>query len=115
MKNDVFIGSTLVLASSMIAAFSQVLLKKAAGKKYSSRLRSYLNPLVIFAYMLFFATTLFSVTALRFIPLTLSAALAASAQIFVPVMSRFFLRENISRRKWVGMTVIVLGMVIFSI
>lgn len=115
MINDVFIGSALVFTANIIAAFSQVILKKAAGKKYSSKLRSYLNPSVIFAYTLFFVTTIFSVTALRFIPLTLSAALTASVQVFVPVMSRIFLHENISRRKWIGITVIVLGIVIFSV
>ena len=109
------IGSALILFSSIISAFSQILLKKAAEKVYRSKLQSYLNPLVIFAYALFFVTTLFGVAALRFIPLTLSAALTASAQVFVPVMSRVFLHEEITRRKWIGMAVIVLGIVIFSV
>lgn len=115
MGIDMLIGCALVLASNLIAAFSQVLLKQSSKKNYPTRLRSYMNPLVISAYALFFVTTLGIVSAVRFIPLTLCVALDASGQIFVPVMSRVFLHERISRRRWAGMAAIVLGIIIFSV
>lgn len=40
--------------SVLISSFSQVLLKIAANKKYDSRIKEYLNPIVITAYGIFF-------------------------------------------------------------
>ena len=44
----------IVLLGVFISAISQVMLKKSAVKKYDSRIKEYLNPLVIFAYFIFF-------------------------------------------------------------
>ena len=41
----------LLLCGVFISAISQVLLKKAAQRQYSSPLREYMNPLVIFVYI----------------------------------------------------------------
>ena len=48
----------IVLLGVFISAISQVMLKKSAVKKYDSRIKEYLNPLVIFAYFIFFIATL---------------------------------------------------------
>lgn len=115
MKIETIVGICLVLTSNMVAAGSQILLKKAAKKTYLVWWRSYINAFVISAYSLLVLTTVFSVVALRFIPLSLSAAFAASGQIFVPVLSRVFLGEEISKRRLMGMLTIVLGIIIFSL
>lgn len=47
-QNILYYG--ILLAGVFIGAVSQVMLKKAAMRQYSSPLREYLNPLVIFAY-----------------------------------------------------------------
>lgn len=109
------IGAGLVFASHVIAAFSQILLKKAANKKYSPWWRSYLNPYVITAYSLFVVTTILTVLAMKHIPLTVSAALGASGQIIVPVMSYFILHEKINKKRLLGMAIIVIGIFIFSL
>jgi len=109
------IGAALVLTSLFISAVSQVLLKLSAKKTYGSVLREYFNPLVITAYGMYVVTTILSVSALRFIPLTLSTALGTSGQIMVPVMSYLILHEKISKRKCIGMCVIVTGIIIFAI
>lgn len=108
-------GVGIVLFSNIVAAVSQILLKQAAKKTWPNWWRSYLNASVILAYGLFFATTLFSVYALRFIPLSLSAALGASGQVFVPVLSHLILHEEISKRRAWGMMIIVAGIVAFSL
>ncbi|MDR2889514.1 MAG: multidrug ABC transporter, partial [Lachnospiraceae bacterium] len=59
----------VVLVSVTIAAFSQILLKKAASKSYSSVLREYVNPYVIGGYGLLFLSlflTMFSYRGLDF-------------------------------------------------
>lgn len=114
MGNSMLIGIGLILASNVIAGFSQILLKKATYKEYDKWWKSYLNPYVMSGYALLFGTTFFGVLALRFIPLSVSAAFAASGQIIVPVLSRIFLKEKISPKRILGMTIIVVGIIIFS-
>lgn len=115
MGNNMILGSCLVLAANAVAAFSQLLLKIAAKKAYHTWWRSYLNILVLSAYAMFFGTTLLNAIAMRYISLSLTAALAASGQIWVPLVSYFFLKEKINKRMLAGMALIVLGIIIFSI
>ena len=115
MTPETLIGVSLVLCSNAVAAISQVLLKKAAKKMYPVWWRSYINTYVITAYALFVLTTVFSVFALRYIPLSLSAAFAASGQIFVPVLSWLLLGEKISKQRCRGLLLIVFGIIIFSL
>ena len=105
----------MVMIALLISAFSQILLKLSAQKKYLSVWQEYINPFVITAYAMYFFTTILCVFALRYIPVTLSAALDSAGQIFVPIMSYLFLREKINRRKCLGMLVIVIGIVIFAV
>lgn len=44
----------ILVLSSLISSFSQILLKKSAGKQYSSKLREYLNIPVMTSYGVFF-------------------------------------------------------------
>ena len=62
-------GVCTLLVSVLISAVSQIMLKKAADRKYENRLREYLNPLVIAAYGLFFISTILTMLALRYVPL----------------------------------------------
>ncbi len=114
-NTNILIGVSLILCSNVVAGISQILLKKSAGRTYSSWLRSYLNPYVITSYGLLFGTTILGVLALRYIPLVLSAAFAASGQIIVPLLSYIFLKEKICKKRLIGMAIIVIGIFIFSL
>ena len=48
----------LLLFSVFISSVSQILLKKAANKTYKDHIREYINPLVIFAYGMFFGSVI---------------------------------------------------------
>ena len=115
MEYSWWIGSGLMVTSTFIAAFSQILLKKSAKKTYDTWWKAYINASVISAYSLFVGTTILSVFALKFIPMTLCAAFGATGQVFVPLLSFFILHEKISRRTLEGMTIILLGVLVFSL
>ena len=115
MNDKIWIGVALILCSNIVAGISQILLKMAANKSYDVWWRSYVNPYVITGYGLLFGTTILGVLALRFMPLVLSAAFAASGQIIVPVLSYLVLHEKISKRRMLGMAIIVVGIIIFSL
>lgn len=51
--SELAIYSCILVGSTLISSLSQVMLKKSAQKTYPSKIREYLNPLVIIAYGLF--------------------------------------------------------------
>ena len=113
--NNLALGICLALGANFIAAVSQLLLKRSSAKDYDSWLRSYLNLPVLSAYGLLLLTLLINMLAMKNIDMVLAAVLATSGQVFVPVLSRIFLKEKISRRRVLGMALIVVGIFVFSL
>ena len=70
--------AAIYLLGTFVSSISQVMLKKAAQKEYDSPLGEYLNPLVIFAYCLFFGATLMTVFAYKEVPLSMGAILEST-------------------------------------
>lgn len=104
----------ILLTSVFISSVSQILLKKAADRVYKNPVREYVNPMVIGAYAMFFGSVLLTMLALRGLPLSMSPILESTGYIFVSVMGYLFLKERFSRRKLVGIALILAGIVIFS-
>lgn len=113
--NNIVIFSVVYIFSVFISSVSQIMLKKSALKEYDSKLKEYMNPLVIFAYGLFFLSSLITVLSLKYVPLSYGPILESTGYIFINVLSLLFLKEKISRRKYIGMAVIILGIAICSI
>lgn len=105
----------MILISTIISAFSQSFLKKAASKKYKNKIHEYLNGLVISSYCLFFTTTVINVIALKWLDLSLAIILESFGQIFVPILGSIMLGENMGYKKIVGIMVIIGGTVIVFI
>ena len=101
----------IFIASSLISAFSQILLKIAARRQYSSWIYEYLNVRVIVAYFIFFLATLLTVYCYKIIPLSLGAMLEASGYVFVTVLGRLILKERVSKQKILGMALVILGVI----
>lgn len=115
MSGTVLAYAALLLVSVFISSISQVMLKKSALKTYDSPVREYLNPLVIFAYVLFVGTTLLSVLAYRGIPLSLGPVLEATGYIYVTIFGVLIFREKITRGKLVALALIVAGIAVYAI
>ena len=64
------IFSFIFVASVLVSSISQVMLKKSANKVYDNALKEYLNPMVITAYGLFFLSTVITVFAYKYVPLS---------------------------------------------
>lgn len=108
-------GIAIFLGSVLVASISQIMLKKSADRKYDRWIDEYLNFRVIFAYGLFFISSLLTVYAYKFVPLSLGPVLEASGYVFVSVMGYFILEEKIGKRKFLGLVVIIAGIVIFNL
>ena len=105
----------IYLVGVFISAVSQVMLKKAAMKKYESPVQEYLNPLVIAAYALFVATTLMTILAYRVVPLSMGPILEATGYIYVTFFGVVIFGEKLNKKKVVALALIVLGIVIYSL
>lgn len=115
MNDRFWVFFLVALCSVMIAGISQIILKKAADKTYDQWYRAYLNFPVIFAYFLFFLSTVCSLIALRHLPLSLSPMWQSIGQIFVAVLSYFILKEKLTRKKIAGICIIIMGIILFSL
>lgn len=105
----------IFIMSVVVASVSQVLLKTSADVEYEHWYQEYLNVKVIVAYALFFVSTLITVFAYKYVPLSLGPVLESSGYVFVTALGYFILKEKVSRRKLIGLLIIIVGIVLFSV
>ena len=103
------------ITSVFISSVSQIILKKSANITYSNRLQEYLNYRVILAYIMFFGSTLLTIMAYRYIPLALGPILETTGYFFVCILGLIFLKERFNIKKFFGILIIILGIIVFSI
>lgn len=114
MSESVLAYAAIALFGVFVSGVSQVLLKKSALKTHEGRLGEYLNPLVIFAYALFVASTLLSTLAYKVIPLSMGPVLDATGYIYVTAFGVLIFHERLSRRKVLALALIICGILIYS-
>ena len=98
------------LLGVFLSSVSQVMLKKAAMRKYSSVVQEYLNPLVIFAYGIFFGTTLLGILAYKGMPVSLGPVLETTAYFYITVF-----KEKLNSKKILALCMIVMGIVVYAL
>lgn len=109
------IFSCVFLGSVFISSVSQILLKKSADKTYDSRLKEYLNPLVIIAYGMFFCSMLITMYCYRYVDVSAGPILESAGYVFVAVLGAIFLKERFTAKKVIGMLVLLSGIALFSL
>ncbi len=113
MNNIVYIG--IYLAGVIVAAISQIMLKKSTAKKHDKLWQEYLNTRVICTYGLFFLSMLATMLAYKRVPLSMGPLLGATEYIFVAVLGYIFLKEKIGKRKLIGLLLIIGGVIVYSL
>ena len=102
------------MGSVLISSVSQVILKTSANKEHSNIIKEYLNLRVISAYGMFFASTIITVIAYKYVPISLGPVLESFGYVFVAVLSYFILKEHLTKKQIIGMVLIVTGVMIVS-
>lgn len=105
----------IYLFGVFISAVSQVLLKKEALKPHESLLKEYLNPQVIFAYVLFFVASFLPIIAFRVLPLSYGPILEATSYIYVMVFGALIFHERVTKQKVLAISFIIGGIILYSI
>ena len=108
-------GIAIFLAAQLLEAVSEILLKISANKPHKSLLKEYLNATVFLAYFLYAPFIFIRIYSYKFIPISLGVILGSTAFILIPLFGRLILKEPISRMKFVGMLVIVAGIIVFNL
>lgn len=103
----------ILVLSVLIASFSQILLKKSAGKTYSSVIWEYLNPYVICGYGMMFLSMFLTIIAYAGMEFTNVQIVEATGYVMVLILSYFFFHEKITKRKVLGMVLIFAGIAVY--
>ena len=106
MNKTVVIYSCVLLLGVFVSAISQVMLKKSAMKQYESKIKEYMNPLVIIAYIMFVGTTFLSIIAYKGIPLSMGPILEATSYIYVTFFGVKIFKESFVLSKKQDLTVL---------
>ncbi len=115
MSSEQLIFSCVFIGSVFISSVSQILLKKSANKTYDSPLKEYLNPLVIIAYGMFFCSMMITMYCYRFVDVSAGPILESAGYVFVAVLGFLFLKERFTKKKLIGMLVLLSGIAVFSL
>lgn len=108
-------SALLYVAAVFVSSVAQIILKTAANDQTKKGIKAYLNIRVIAGYGLFFGATLLTTIALKIIPLSLGSVLETAGYVFVPILSRIFLKERINSKSLIGYILIVAGIIVFTL
>lgn len=113
--NKIVLCTIIYVFGVLISAIAQVLLKKSADVKKENIIKEYLNVKTIVSYTIFFLATLCTVISYKYIPLSFGPILGTLEYLFVAILSYFFLKEKIKKKKLIGLIIIILGVFIYAI
>ena len=100
------------IAAVIIASASQVVLKKKASSAPKKFFRKFLNGPVILSYLLLFLSMTLNSLALRRMEMSVLPCITATSFLWIMVLSAIFLGEKTTRRKVIGVTMILIGVLV---
>lgn len=103
----------VMIFGELLASISQVLLKKSAQKEYPSRIREYLNFLVIGGYGLLVVSMFVGILCYKHLGYMGTVIMEPVAYILVMILSRLVFGEKFTKNKLIGMGLIITGIVVF--
>ena len=103
----------IVILGVVVAAFSQILLKKGAMRPHKSFIGDYLQAPVIIGYIMMAASVVCSMIAYRGVDYMTVPVLEAIGFILVPILSYFFFGEKFTKNKVLGIALIFAGIAVY--
>lgn len=102
-----------MLTGVSIAAFSQLLLKKSADQEHASFWKQYLNWRVITGYCMLLCSMLCTVWAYSGMDYKFGPAIEAIGFGLVAFLSWWLLKERLTKKKILGIALIIGGLIVF--
>lgn len=113
MNNFFVIG--LVILSTIISGFASIFLKKGSAKLSRNIFKQIKNYELIFGLFLFLFATVFYVWALKQADLSLIYPITSFTYIWVALLSVYFLKEQMTLYKLLGIIFIIGGVFLITI
>src|SRR3989339_1113632 len=113
----------LILATSVLLAVAgQLLMKKGmlgfgsfpVSQLLSNLIPMFLNPFVFLGFVCFGLSSIFWLVVLSRLPLSLVYPMVSVAYVVVAFASIIFFHETVSLVRWVGIAVIIFGVILIS-
>lgn len=114
MNKNTIMYYALLFLGVFISSISQVLLKKSSNKKYTDKIKEYLNPLVIIAYFIFFVSTLLSIVSYKKVPMSMGPIIEATSYIYITLFGVTIFKEKLNYKKILALILIISGICIYS-
>lgn len=105
----------LSVLAAILTAIGQVLLKKYALRSPRSFFKKITNIYLITSITSFVVTTALSIYIMQSLDFTVYYALTALNFVFITYFSVLYLNEKADKHKLLGLSVIVLGLIIFNL
>lgn len=102
-----------MILSVIVASISQVVLKTSANQEHESFLKEYLNARVICGYGLMIVSTLLTIYAYSGLEFKNGPLLESLGYPIVLVLSYLILKEKLTKRRVIGIVLILLGVLVF--
>lgn len=103
----------VLICSVLLAAVSQIFLKKSSLEVHTSLIKEYINVKVIVGYSLLVLSTLLTIYAFTGMDYKNGPVIESLGYIFVMVLSLLFLNEKITKKKLIGNALILVGILVF--
>ena len=103
----------IYVCSVVLAAVSQILLKKSALKKHEGILKEYLNPYVIGGYGLTGISMLLTILAFRGMEYKNGPIIESLGFVLVMIFGLFVFHEKLTKKKLIGTILILFGIYIY--
>ena len=104
----------LVVISTIIGSFGSLYLKKAS-QHFKLTLKSLFHNHLITGVLLYLSSTIFFIIALRGGNVNTLYPITSLGYIWVSILSIKLLNEKINYNKWLGITLIIIGVILMSI
>ncbi len=110
----IFMGLALIFTS-----IGQILQKIGSGRVKNEHLNIgiksifvFFDPFIFGALIMLFFATVFYLFALSKLPLSIAYPMLSSGYVLVVLLSKIFLKEKVSLRRWLGVFIIIIGIFI---
>jgi len=105
----------LVLLASLVGSFGPIFLKKASGELSFNIFKIIKNKDLILGLMFYGLGTILFWPALKGGELSVLYPIVSTVYIWVTLWSVMMLKEKMSKQKWIGLVLIILGVVFIGI
>ncbi|NQU98252.1 EamA family transporter [Candidatus Woesearchaeota archaeon] len=111
---DKLVVILVTIFATVIGAFGSLYLKKGAADIHRNIFKQYKNFKLLFGIFLFLISSVFYVWALRYAELSLVYPITSFSYVWISLLSVKFLNEKMNTYKWLGILLIILGVLLIT-